>query len=141
MKPLPEPKRTLEIDSHGHVQQRLDYRGSDPVPRRPLRVKCDFCSSEVDRLCCRRVRPVCVEPDRGKRMEYCGGHWCACVFCEPLVRDRDLDSLVARVSILNKYVAGVPSWCLVQMWDGVLAALEDDKVRMWESGMAWFGDL
>ncbi len=93
-------------------------------------MKCDFCSHDVDRLWCWKVRPVCALMDAKHRMQYEGGAWRACVYCRPLVEDRDAIALAARVAIILRLPAEMP---LERLYTVVFAAIECE-LSQWAAG-------
>ena len=133
----PEPKHYNEYnpvkDTITHV---IDYRGSQNLPKRPPGLECDYCSAVVDRLWCRPVRPVGAELVGHARYAYDGGHWCACVYCHPLVEARDIRALVARVKIINPEGAKTPAVFFERLYTVIFAATCGPAVE-WQAGEAW----
>jgi hypothetical protein len=100
VKPLPDPTRITRITDadSGQRYEVRDYRGSGKLPPRPLRLDCDYCLQEVDKLWCRRTRAFRVEffcPPFTYAYE--GGTWNACEHCRPFVDMGDVHRLALRV--------------------------------------------
>jgi hypothetical protein len=133
-----QPKYSVEVDSEGRTNFIADLRGvNDPGPR-PLAVRCDFCGQPSTRLNGRVLRAVSVEPlgDSRRRVtlpDPC--HWWACVICDGLVRIGDIETLVARVTVLlDLPCADHRHW--YALYQGLLAAATG-RMDRWETGQPW----
>lgn len=135
---MSEPKRYTRLyPTSRTIEHVLDYRGTQELPERPLSLQCDFCNRHSDRLWCRNVRPFSVEMWPRLRMEYQGGDWCACVFCNPMVDARDTPLLLARISIVNEEARGVPVSGFERLYNAVFDAMEGAPAVLWNAGEVW----
>jgi hypothetical protein len=143
---MSEPKRYTVVDvAKQTITEVIDFHGCQNYPPRPLRLECDFCGTLADRLWCRPARPFCVWAGTRPRriMDYDGGHWCACVFCNPLVEAQNLRALMARVGIINSAFAMAFATAkaeFIAYMEGVYAvvfAATDGPAIEWHSGDVW----
>ena len=124
----------VDLEATGNrLQVTLDYRGSQPIPERPLLMNCDFCGAEVDRLWGWPCRPHCVVAERFRLTSPSDGAWWACVFCNPLVRDRDLEALIARVCCRQP---DLPLPMVRVVYPVVFAVIDGEPVT-WAAGELW----
>jgi hypothetical protein len=131
---MKEPLRYSVVNlERGTVNHVTDCRGMQELPARPQSLACDFCNRQADRLWCRQVRPVGVEIVPKMRLVHTGGPWNACVFCNPLVQDRDAVALVARAQIVNPPVACMPPQYLARLYDALFDATDGPPVE-WAAG-------
>lgn len=120
----------------------VDYRGTQNIPDRPLKVVCDFCTQPSARLWGRVTPPYSCAPfwDHKRITSYPDWlHWWACVYCNRLLDPIDLEALIARALIMNKIapedielMTRVYRWtyqAALQAWTGV--------IHIWESGQRW----
>lgn len=101
------------------------------IPDRPQRLVCDCCLASVDRLWIRNHRGFCLPEVAGvPRQVFFAGYWAFCVYCWPLFEQRDLKTLVARVSTLNPelYAPGLA------ILHATLAECVWGDLRTWEAG-------
>jgi len=132
---MTETKRYIVVDPAKQEVTRFDdYRGQQHHPKRPLLLECDFCGRMADRLWCTPVRAFGYEMAPRRRVVYDGGHWCACVFCKPLLADAT--ALLARVTIVNPATRAMPASALQGMWAVVSDATEGPAVE-WNAGDVW----
>lgn len=108
-----------------------DFRGTQVCEEPPLSFLCDYCNSDVDRVWFRLCRAFGVEPVRGKSMQCERAYWGACVYCRPLVNDRDWKTTAARAAILT----GMDPDFVKGLHRAVFDCIDwTDPERFWESG-------
>lgn len=139
MSQLPKPKFSIETTDRS-INIIADYRKSIPTTLYPLSILCDFCGRDSDRLWCRKVRPVCLETAPRHRMIYDGGHWNACVYCEPMVKERDIPLLVARILSIKREFSEMPRQFFDRMYAVIFAAMADGGPVLWMAGEKWPGE-
>lgn len=131
--PFPElPKKDiLQLKGRGLVEHGgtlYDYTTyGSRNPELPAHVVCDFCLQQVERMWTRRHAGFCM---LNPRREYQAGWWCYCVFCKPLVDERDTGTLVARVLTLNPMFDPTD---VRAVYDALFDCYYGD-VQYWESG-------
>lgn len=135
---MSEPRSYLIIDPTRRTAEHvMDFRGTQNLPERPLNLECDFCGRISDRLWCRAVRPFSAEMWAKQSMQYQGGNWCACVFCNPMVEARDVPLLLARVSIVNEKVRGIPMDGFERVYRAVFDCMDSAPAVPWSAGEVW----
>lgn len=104
---IPNPVRTTRLTepASGQKFEIQDFRGSQHLAARPTGLWCDFCCAEATKLWCWQARGFGVQVRPGLRQVCDRAYWGACENCEPLVRRRDFDALLIRVSRIDPQTA------------------------------------
>jgi hypothetical protein len=132
---MSEPKLYFDRERNRNV---LDFRGTQDLPPRPVRVMCDFCGHPTDRLWCYQTAPFdLLIPDAAPDFAYSGGSWNACAACNPFLRRReplDVYGLVDHVMANNPAVNGYMWRMLFQTYETVFRSIAPRPPVEWLSG-------